>query len=440
MKKAPLTFKYRGTAGMGASEIEEAASALAGYRKRLSRITGGGYETPESLLNLPSDRSVTDAVTHAFTALGDTKKIQHVVLVGIGGSILGTEAVIKALRYPHIARAPQLHTLDTLSTQTLTHIEAVIQSCTESEEIALVIVSKSGKTVETVANAECAFALLAKKFGQESASKRVLVASDLDSPLMSAAEEHNWGRAPIPKTVGGRFSVFSAAGLLPLTLLGADTEALLEGAASVRDTLLEEEGAKDTAVQSAAFLLSQYKKGIHINNHFFFGPELSALGAWYRQLFAESLGKAKTLDGKEVHFGMTPEIAIGSNDLHSVAQLYFGGPVDRATTFIAAGRTEKITLPEEKDRVLPELFSEVSGTPLSDLSSALLEGTKAAYKDAGMPYVECMLSDVSEKAIGAFMMWKMLEVMYLAQLIGVNAFDQPEVERYKAHAQALFSA
>lgn len=440
--KAGITYKHRTTSHMPKSLPSEAGVRLADHRKRLKRVAKGGFDAPESAINLPFDKSARDAVLAATESLGDLSVLRFVILIGIGGSSLGTEAVYKACRYGQKSAGPraELIVVDTVNPRTLERLEALVEAAAAPEEFAIVVVSKSGKTAETIVNAEALLGAFTEKFGEDALATRTLVATDIDSPLLIAAEERNWQKVAIPKQIGGRFSLLSAAGLLPLSIAGLDINALAEGAAAMRDQIIEADINKDIAAASATFLYHHGAKGMHVNDHFFFTPELDGVGAWYRQLFAESLGKQhRNDDGTTERTGMLPTVSIGSNDLHSVAQLYFGGPQDRATTFIIAGDTaDGPRVRDEGERIFPDIVPEAAGKSAGDLLDAIYEGTKAAYKDAEMPYTEAILADLSERSVGAFVMWKMIEVMYLAALWGVNAFDQPEVERYKSHTREIF--
>jgi glucose-6-phosphate isomerase len=182
-------------------------------------------------------------------------------------------------------------------------------------------------------------------------------------------------------------------------------------------------------MKSAAILYCHYKKKKNINNNFFFHPELETLGKWYRQLIGESIGKKKTI-------GITPIISIGTTDLHSVGQLYLGGPIDKVTTFISANSIdEDLTIPNEP--YLGELVEGMYGKTLKNIKRTILGGVKLAYKKRRMPFTEIILPDLKEKSFGAYMQFRMMEIMYLAKLLGVNAFNQPNVESYKEETRKI---
>ncbi|MEK7616079.1 MAG: hypothetical protein AAB420_02655 [Patescibacteria group bacterium] len=183
------------------------------------------------------------------------------------------------------------------------------------------------------------------------------------------------------KTIGGRFSVLTEVGLFPLRTCGFDTDELLRGKA-------------DASEGNAEWLFGQLQDGMVVHDMFLFGPELESLGKWYRQLMNESTGK----DGK----GFLATVSVGSTDLHSSFQRYIGGPRNIATTFVCAGEPDKF-----------------------------YKATIAAYKEHGLPFQEYLMPELNEYELGKFFETKMREIVHLAHLMGVDPYDQPNVEAYK---------
>jgi len=264
---------------------------------------------------------------------------------------------------------------------------------------------------------------------------RVVAITDEGSKLWEAAGVHDMARLAIPSPVGGRYSVLSAVGLFPLLSVGIDIQRLRQGASRLLDQCFT---ARNIAASSAAILATQLERGAVINDNFFFHPELESAGKWYRQLMGESVGKEKSLDGEIVHTGITPTVSLGSTDLHSVGQLYLGGPKDKLTTFVSAGKPEGVAVPAQ--RLLPELTPMINGKTAADVMAAILEGVKIAYQKAGLPYMEVSLDAIDEESLGAFLQFKMLEMMYLGKLLNVNSFDQPSVEDYKIETKRLLES
>ncbi len=311
--------------------------------------------------------------------------MKYLVVIGIGGSNLGAKAVYEALR-PKLSGARLLFA-DTVSPRMIADIEAQIG---DSQDIILNVISKSGTTMETAEN----FRILSEKYP----AAEIVVTTDKGSKLWQEAEAKGWKQCEIPSEVGGRFSVFTPVGLFPLEQAGLDTEEFLAGSG---------EADKKQAEHDAATIYEYSQKGFVVHNSFFFNPELESLGKWHRQLMGESLGK----DGK----GILPVVTIGSTDLHSMGQLYFGGPKNIFTEFMA---------PVES----------------SPLMQAIFEGTKTAYRDHGMPFVEISLDTLDARSLGGYLQLKMFTIIELAKLMGVNAFNQPDVEAYKARTREVLTS
>lgn len=231
----------------------------------------------------------------------------------------------------------------------------------------------------------------------------------------------------IPKKVGGRFSVFSAVGLFPLAILGVNINNIVNGAQKARDLALSTDFHTNPSLISAIVLFLQLKKGKNINDTFIFLPQLESLGKWYRQLMGESIGK----DGK----GITPTVSIGSTDLHSVGQLYLGGPKDKITTFIYGNTNlDEVRVPSSSTFNLVPVISEKT---IHSIMNAIVEGTKIAYAKQQLPFMEIMFDSLSEMEIAFFMQFKMMEMMFLGTLLGVDTFNQPHVELYKIETKRL---
>lgn len=427
-----ITFNYKESAGIPPDELNQTAQSLSGYREIFRAAAGkADYGTPESSINLPSDSQMHHEIEAAALKL-KSPSLKYIIHIGIGGSSLGTQAVYEALRgnYDGLEprRFPKIIFIDTNSAAAINAVQVCIRDLQSPEEVAVHVVSKSGSTTETIANFETVYAFLKERFGE--INHRIAVTTDENSKLRTAAKAEGFVCLSTPQNVGGRYSVFSAAGILSLLLAGIDTRALCEGASLVRDAYLSGTAEEDTAVLSAAILHSHYQKGISVHNSFFFGPELESLGKWYRQLLAESIGKNDK--------GILPIVSIGSNDLHSVLQLYLGGPRNVFTTFVRAESVgEKMEIPPAP--VFPTLASEIAGKDFDQVRHAMYRGVRTAYMKRALPFIEIVIPEVSAKTLGAYMQFKMMETMYLAHLLGVNAFDQPNVEEYKAETRKILS-
>lgn len=431
-----MEFKWA-DAGVNKESVENHVSELSGFREKLLNLTKEGkYTSPKSFVNLVSDSKILEDVEKAVNEKKNNA-LKYVILVGIGGSGLGTKAVYDALEgfYQTVSEpTTRMVFLDTINPEFLEKVDKLIDSeINLPQEMAVVVVSKSGQTAETLSNTEYLFSLLEKKFKKEEVSDRTIFITESRSPLDEFAGERGILTLYIPAEIGGRYSVFSAVGILPLLLAGMDIEGLLNGALAGREMCLR--GRMDNpALVSASVVFELIQNHKRVNNHFFFAPQLESVGKWWRQLTAESLGKRQNREGEDVHTGIDPMVSLGSVDLHSMFQLFMGGPRDKITTFIWCRERAQFYLPQNS---YFEESSQLGGITPDKAQKVLLEATKQAYREEKMPFMEAVLPEISEYALGEFMQFKMMEVMYLAELLNINAFDQPEVEKYKSKVREV---
>lgn len=418
-------------------DVQETVKQLETYTARLREVRESkAYTEYESSINLPNDAAILGQVKEvAHTVV--TPEMKYSIVIGIGGSNLGTKAVYDAvygardLLEPN--RFPKMLFAETTDPEWLAAAQTLLKGLTRAEEVLVTVISKSGGTTETMANFEVLMQTLKEQFGD--VAGRVVAITDEGSKLWEAAGAQQMQRLSIPAPVGGRYSVLSAVGLLPLLSVGIDITQLLKGASDMLDRTL---GEDNIAAQSAAVLALARGNGQVINDNFLFHPELESVGKWYRQLMGESVGKEQSLTGETVHAGITPTVSLGSTDLHSVGQLYLGGPKDKLTTFVSSAKSTAVSVPTE--RVFPDLVPVATGKSAEQIMAAILEGTQIAYQKAGLPYMEVVLDDLGVASLGAYLQFKMVEMMYLGQLLGVNSFDQPNVESYKVETKRLLEA
>ncbi|MDQ6985073.1 MAG: hypothetical protein Q9M91_03185 [Candidatus Dojkabacteria bacterium] len=399
-------------------------------------IEKSDYEVAEASINLPFSkkiiREIEDLVSHV-----DVSKLEIIFVVGIGGSDLGTKAIYDGLKGyldEYKSKYPQIIFLDTINEEIIEEINDLIIKegrISSLEEILINVISKSGTTTETIFN----FELLYKTLSQlgEKINDRVIVTTDKNSKLWKKADELDIRKVAIPRMVGGRFSVFTAVGLLPLYLVDINISELLQGARKAVNDIIDSND--NNAIFSAFSIYKHYLNGKNIINHFFFIPKLERLGKWYKQLIGESIGKQYNLSGYEKHVGITPITSIGSTDLHSMAQLYFGGPNDKFSCLIYRDDTEKDI--KNGSPIFENLVEGIKGKTSSDVMNAIYQGVKKAYIKNSIPFMEIIMPKLDAYNIGYFLQFKMLEVMYLGKLLNVNTFDQPNVEDYKKETRNL---
>ncbi|KKS24151.1 MAG: putative glucose-6-phosphate isomerase [Microgenomates group bacterium GW2011_GWC1_41_8] len=429
-----MKFDYIETALITDSEIEKEGQRLIPYIEHIkSVILHNGYDEPEASLNLATDETFL-TVSQTLSKQMQPQSLTVLFIIGIGGSNLGTKAIYDAL-IGHFSALetntlPRMIFLDTINPSYISQMKAYIAEHHMAPEHYIInVITKSGTTTETIMNLELLLTML------PDALSRLVITTDEGSKLDQAAQAKQLPVLPIPKNVGGRFSIFSNVGLFPLSVMGIDTKKLLEGAFDAREKNTSDEILRNPAAVSAIILYLHAQKGRVINDNFFFNAELESVGKWYRQLMGESIGKNGT--------GILPTVSIGSTDLHSMVQLYLGGPKNIYTTFYWAKnntyrKEEEPKVPE--NTVFTDLVSNINGKRPSEVLGIILKGTQQAYKKNNLPYSELYLDDISEFSLGKLMQFKMIEMMYVGYLFGINTFDQPNVEDYKEETRRILSS
>ncbi|MBI4018947.1 MAG: hypothetical protein HY364_01700 [Candidatus Aenigmarchaeota archaeon] len=399
--------------------------------KTMERALSVNSADGREFARLPFDNDMLGAVKNMIKEKRALKP-EYVVVIGIGGSSLGTEAVGQAVVLK--GKRPKLLYANTADSFTLQSImEKIEEVLAKKKTIILNCVSKSGSTAETAANFQILLAIL-KRYRKDYA-KFVVITTDKDSRLWHAALTQGFSVLEIPSRIGGRYSVFSAVGLFPLGMAGVNLDGLLSGAAAMAKRCVERDVEMNPAAMSAAILYWHLQRGRKIHDTFLFSPAFECLGKWYRQLMAESVGKALDKNGKKVSAGMTPTVSL-PQDLHSMAQLYLGGPQDKFTTFVKSeDNGAAIKVPSMKE--YSGLSENIQGRSLSEITDALYGGIVAAYRDGKRPFAEIHIPDRSSQSIGQFLQMKMMEMCYLCYLMNVNPFDQPAVESYKFNARQM---
>ena len=426
-----MEIEIKNTERIDHGDLRESIQSLDSYAQTLKEAhSDGAYTVPESALYTPFDEAVRKEV---YKLKDEYHKVKKIFLVGIGGSDMGTRAIYASLHELEKNPERELIDFDTIEKKMIQQAQEIVATTDSPEEIVCIVISKSGTTTETIANANLLFDVLRDTYGDEHASKQTLVITGEDTPLYKNAIERNMRVFSIPKKVGGRFSVFTNAGLVPLALLGIDIDALCEGAQKAITASVSSDKPKTAAIL-AAVLAQAYRHEARMHELFFWNPELETLGKWYRQLLAESIGK-KDSQGRPV--GFTPSTAIGSTDLHSLGQLIFGGRNDRFTTFVSAPSQWHYEKPFSMHTpfTLP-FFNEKNP---GEVFGAIYKGVQKTYDTYAYPYISIEFSGITERELGAFMGLHMTMIMYVAQLLEVNAFNQPAVETYKDEVRKLLS-
>ncbi|MFH0852958.1 MAG: hypothetical protein V1853_00950 [bacterium] len=416
-------------------ELEKTLKKLKPRLEELQSIAKNkDYQDDASSLYLPRDSEFRTQISRAINSIAQ-ERLRYLIIVGIGGSNLGTMAIYDALRgMPRWLdpEDPNILFLDTVESDLMERFKDIIRSeIVEIEEVAVCIISKSGTTTEAIANASILLYEMQKRWPNRKLP--ITVISNRGSELIKLAQKQEWSILEVPVKVGGRYSVLSSVGLFPLGLAGFNINSFQKGAYNILEKCLTID-RNNPAVQSAAVLWHHLNHGKSINDLFVFRPQLESLGKWYRQLTAESLGKEKDLKGKDVNAGITPTVSVGSTDLHSIGQLHLGGPLDKVVSFMYATSKESVEIAQLP---ITKLAKGIHNKTLADIQKAILQGAVQAYEKKGIPIMQISLPEISEYSIGQFMQWKMIETMLMGELMSVNPFDQPNVEEYKKKTQSI---
>ena len=344
-------------------------------------------------------------------------KQKHIVVIGIGGSTLGTYAIYKFLKHSKDLEK-KLHFLETTDPIDIqSKIEAI-----DLEDTLFVIISKSGTTVETISIFKYINSLV--KISKDN----TLVITESDSKLYAYAQLHQMKTFEIPKNVGGRFSVFSAVGLLPLAIVGIDIDAILRGIKKAHDSFFEKQNVYKNIMKKARFFV-EYKNSFNINVVFSYSSRLEGFNKWYIQLWGESLGK---VDINATRQGLTPVGIVGPIDQHSFLQLIVEGRRDKTVTVIKVNDFDsKLKIPKVELVGLEELEY------LDDLEFATLinkqaDATIESINRLGdIPCDVITIDGVNEAAIASLMYEYELLTSVCAKFMYINAYNQPGVESGK---------
>ena len=353
----------------------------------------------------------------------------HLLVLGIGGSALGTRAVYEAVGGAAARSGLKLSVADNVDPDVFFPLLAAHPM----KKTVVVAISKSGGTAETNAQLSLAIAALKKAVGKRWKDQLILVTDPSKGIFRRMAEAEGLRSYAVPPNVGGRFSVLSPVGLLPLAAAGVRIGGLLAGAAQMESVFRHTKGT-DNPVRFAAAVYAHYlyqaPKPVQV--WFTYGAGLDRVAEWWQQLWGESLGKKRAC-GSPV--GQTPARALGVTDQHSQVQLYQDGPPDKVFTFVRwmKGR-EKGIVP--KAEFAPDMAM-LGGRPLRDLFDAEFEGTIGALWAAGRPIVRMEIGARDEEHIGAFLhFWEWVTAI-VGECAGIDSFDQPGVEEGKKIARAL---
>ena len=436
------TFDYRNTlwnavADQGITESDlDFARAISALRDFRARVDSGEIGFP----NLPDDQKTANEVARFATKMRGT--VDAIVVLGIGGSALGAYALDAAIRGPHPVQVgvdkkhPRLVVLDNVDSG---FIDAALRGL-NPKRTAVCVIAKSGGTAETLSTFMIVHAWMTKSLGAKKTAARIIAVTDANKgDLLGIAKQEGYKTFYVPGNVGGRFSVFSPVGLVPAALIGLDIKNLLRGAADAAKASWSPDLNENPALQSALVhhaLDTRRNKKIEVV--FSYSSYLWASAFWYRQLWAESLGKRVNRRGEVVHTGQTPVAALGVTDQHSQVQLYMEGPNDKLITFWAVEKPRAdVKIPPAKQFSRFDSCGYLAGKNLSTLLHAERRATEAALTEAQRPNCRWSLPRVDEYTLGAFFQMLEFQTAFAGELYGIDAFDQPGVELAKKLTNGL---
>jgi len=424
-----LANRKLGKYGLTRAQLKRLAPRVKQIVRRVERERAdGGHRYRE----LPHDRLMRQAVEEFAKAL--RPRTQNLVVLGIGGSALGAIALHQALNHPQhnlLSRrrrgGPRLFVMDNVDPAHFAGMLDVVKD--DLPGTVFNIVTKSGETTACLSQFLVVRDLLARRLGPEEARKRIVVTTDSRSGAMRAiADREGFPSLPVPDGVGGRFSVLSAVGLFPAAMCGIDIKDVLKGAAEMDDLARSTSLQRNPAALFAAVHYLYYKKGLDLSVMMPYSNALSGLADWFRQLWAESLGKARKVSGsKVVNVGPTPIRALGVTDQHSQLQLYREGPNNKLITFLEVSRFEQdVPIPNAYHNQ-PALAC-LGGASMSELLNTGKQATEQALLASKRPSMTIRFPSVSPHAVGQFICMLEVATTITAGLFGVNPYDQPGVE------------
>ncbi len=398
-------------------------------------LDAGFFDLPNQFLD--EEREQLDTIVATANRLAEV--CDRVVVLGIGGSYMGARAVFEACCHPFHnelgagvrGNRPRIYfegnNVDNDA------MAGLLDLLGEADDWGIIVISKSGGTLETAVAFRVFLEALKKGCGGDMGKvrERVVPITGETGRLRDLADALELPEVfPIPDGVGGRFSVLSAVGLLPAAVMGANVEQLLEGAAAMNDVFRHSAPLENPSLDYAGISwLMQARRGANIRVLSTWGKRLEAVGLWYDQLLAESLGK----HGQ----GPTPLTAVNTRDLHSRGQQHQEGSRDKLITNLVVEQPQREPLAVERSEYDQDRLNEMAGRTLPELLGAARSGTDKAYADDHRPTADIRLPQLDEHTLGQLFQMLMIATVAEGRLIGINPYGQPGVEAYKRNMNAL---
>ncbi len=422
-----LSDRLDGEHGLPRARLAELARRFGDVQAEVRRRRGQGeygfYGLGNQSQSVPGITRFAEGVGQAF---------DHVLVLGIGGSALGMKALLNALRRPGWNELddegrdffPRLTVLDNVDPTSVAEALRRI----DPRRVLVNVISKSGGTAETMAQYLVVRAWLEAALGPAAAHHLVFTTDPSRGALREIAQRDGIAALDVPPDIGGRFSVLSPVGLLPAALVGIDIEGLLAGARfALKDAEADDLLRNSAALWAGLHWAADTQLGARVHVLMPYTDRLREFAEWFRQLWAESLGKARDRRGQPVHLGPTPVGAVGPTDQHSQVQLFMEGPYDKVVTFMALDRfPEDVTIPG--GQALPADLAYLPGHTLGGLLDSEYRATAAALSRMGRMNCSLHLPALTAECLGQAIMFFQLATGYAGVWYGVDPFDQPGVE------------
>lgn len=404
--------------------------ALAAYQTVRNEVGAGsnllGWKT------LPSSITMDQIKELKRCAATLTEKCEVVVVLGVGGSYVGARAVVEALTsqfslYRQRKRPFIVWAGNNLSGDFAYELKEMIAT----KEVGVIVISKSGTTLETALAFRYVRKVVEDKYGRTEAAKRIVAITDKSSgALRELAQTEGYATFTIPDNVGGRFSVLTSVGLLPIALAGIDIEEMMEGAYYIEEKLTDEDMAieENFVLQYAAIRNLMYDRGKKVEIFASFEPRLFFLTEWWKQLFAESEGKD--------HKGLYASNLIYSTDLHSVGQYVQDGERILFETFLDIERCDNDVI-VRKDKDDMDGLNYIAGKTMGEINRLAQKGVTLAHTDGGVPNMTIKIEKLDAEIVGVLLYFFQYACAVSAYMLEVNPFDQDGVEAYKDNMFAL---
>ena len=428
-----VTFDYsKATAFIKDHEVANMKKLVLDAKEELVSRTGAGNDFL-GWIDLPVDydKEEFDRIKKAAEKIRNDSDV--LLVIGIGGSYLGARAAIEFLGHnffnmvsKKIRKAPEIYFVgNNLSS---TYIKGLMDVIGD-RDFSINMISKSGTTTEPAVAFRVFKEMLESKYGKEEAGKRIYCTTDkARGALKNLANEEGYESFVIPDDVGGRFSVLTAVGLLPIAVSGADIDKLMEGAAAARKRALENDFEENDALLYAAIRNILLRKGKSVEITASYEPSLLYVGEWWKQLFGESEGK----DGR----GLFPASVTLTADLHSMGQFIQDGTRMMFETVLEVEKpTEDITL--QKEEVDLDGLNYLAGKKVDFINKSAMNGTAIAHSDGDVPNLKFVIPQQDAFSLGELFYTYEFACGVSGYVLGINPFDQPGVESYKKNMFAL---